>query len=170
LYHWIDVLNRFDEILEKAWKLTGSEEDECVNLCVGVTDEKTKELVVSVLKFSALLIEHSYARHVYNSMESLVTLLGSTDMDIIIAVLNLLYVFSKRSNFLVRLSSDQRHSLQLRLNHLAESWGGKENGFGLAQCCTDKPITVSDYCTLMLCNTVHMCINTVMRVVLGKEL
>jgi hypothetical protein len=141
LYHWIDVLNRFDEILEKAWKLTGSEEDECVNLCVGVTDEKTKELVVSVLKFSALLIEHSYARHVYNSMESLVTLLGSTDMDIIIAVLNLLYVFSKRSNFLVRLSSDQRHSLQLRLNHLAESWGGKENGFGLAQCCTDKPIT-----------------------------
>ena len=25
-----------------------------------------------------------------------------------------------------------------RLTHLAESWGGKENGFGLAQCCRVK--------------------------------
>ena len=28
-----------------------------------------KEMVISVLHFTALLIEHSYARHIYNSME-----------------------------------------------------------------------------------------------------
>ena len=44
LYHWIDVLNRFDEILEKAWKTVGNEEDECVNLCVGVADEVRKSV------------------------------------------------------------------------------------------------------------------------------
>ena len=86
-------------------------------------------------------------------------------MDIIIAVLNLLYVFSKRSNFLVRLSSDQRHSLQLRLNHLAESWGGKENGFGLAQCCMDRPITVSGY----IVNAPTLCMYTIMHKVIDAS-
>ena len=27
-----------------------------------------------------------------------------------------------------------------RLTHLAASWGGKDNGFGLAKCCSDDPI------------------------------
>ena len=42
LYHWIDVLNRFDEILERAWKSEDSKKDDCVNLCVGTTDHKVK--------------------------------------------------------------------------------------------------------------------------------
>uniref|UniRef100_A0A8C7E7B5 HECT, UBA and WWE domain containing E3 ubiquitin protein ligase 1 n=1 Tax=Naja naja TaxID=35670 RepID=A0A8C7E7B5_NAJNA len=87
--------------------------------------EQLKALLLSVLNFTALSIEH------------LTTLLASSDMQVVLAVLNLLYVFSKRSNYITRLGSDKRMPLLSRLQHLAESWGGKENGFGLAECCRD---------------------------------
>ncbi|XP_027564036.1 E3 ubiquitin-protein ligase HUWE1-like, partial [Neopelma chrysocephalum] len=69
--------------------------------------------------------------------QHLTTLLASSDMHVVLAVLNLLYVFSKRSNYITRLGSERRGPLLARLQHLAESWGGKENGFGLAECCRD---------------------------------
>ena len=46
-----------------------------------------------------------------------------------------------RSNFISRLSPDKRSLLLTRLSHLAASWGGKDNGFGLSDCCQDKAIT-----------------------------
>ena len=52
-----------------------------------------KELLLQVLQFTALLIEHSFTRHLYNSMEHLTTLLASSDMTVVLGVLNLLYVF-----------------------------------------------------------------------------
>ena len=48
--------------------------------------------------------------------------------------------FCLRSNFISRLSPDKRSLLLTRLSHLAASWGGKDNGFGLSDCCQDKPI------------------------------
>lgn len=101
-----------------------------------------KELLIHIVVFTALLIEHSFSRHLYNSMEvslrhclphvstclttvlsvtqHLTTLLSSSDMQIVLAVLNLLYVFSKRSNFISRLNSDRRQALIQRLSYLAE--------------------------------------------------
>lgn len=52
-----------------------------------------KELLLQVLQFTALLIEHSFTRHLYSSMEHLTTLLSSSDMTVVLGVLNLLYVF-----------------------------------------------------------------------------
>ena len=111
-----------------------------------------------MLQFTALLIEHSYSRHLYNSIEHLTTLLESTDFYVILSVLNLLYVFSKRSIFIARLLPDKKQALLQRLLYLAEvshlsslfllntlysslinfhvqSWGGKENGLDLVKCC-----------------------------------
>lgn len=77
-------------------------------------------------------------------MEHLNTLLASSDICVVLGVLNLLYMFSKRSNFITRLNSDKRNALLSRLQYLAESWGGKEAGFGLADCCNEsKPIPAS---------------------------
>lgn len=53
-------------------------------------------------------------------MERLVALLSSCDMHVVLGVLNLLYMFSKRSNFITRLDSDKRQALLSRLTHLAE--------------------------------------------------
>ncbi|KAG2455475.1 HUWE1 ligase, partial [Polypterus senegalus] len=80
----------------------------------------------------------------WNIGKHLTTLLASCDMQVVLAVLNLLYVFSKRSNYITRLGSDKRAPLLSRLQHLAESWGGKENGFGLAECCRDLPMMISE--------------------------
>ncbi|XP_070171266.1 E3 ubiquitin-protein ligase HUWE1 isoform X5 [Polyergus mexicanus] len=137
LFHWIDVLDLSDSILEEAaaksldnpWELA----------CDLPQNREAKELLLWVLHFTTLLIEHSFSRHLYNSMEHLVTLLSSCDMHVVLGVLNLLYMFSKRSNFITRLNNDKRQALLSRLNHLAESWGGKENGFGLADCCKEFP-------------------------------
>lgn len=126
LYHWIDVLDLFDSILEKGvckekegqWGLP------CDSIAAvaggGGGSDHLKDLLIHVISFTSLLIEHSFSRHLYNSMEHLTTLLSSSDMQIVLAVLNLLYVFSKRSNFISRLNSERRQALILRLNYLAE--------------------------------------------------
>ncbi|XP_076227161.1 HECT, UBA and WWE domain containing E3 ubiquitin protein ligase 1 isoform X5 [Nomia melanderi] len=144
LFHWIDVLDLNDSILEEA--AARSPDNPWELACDLPQNREAKELLLWILHFTTLLIEHSFSRHLYNSMEHLVSLLSSCDMHVVLGVLNLLYMFSKRSNFITRLNSDKRQALISRLNHLAESWGGKENGFGLAECCKefpDKPLPAS---------------------------
>lgn len=139
LYHWVDILDKFDEILEKACQSHSS--SKWTFACDVAGYEKLKDLLLQVLQFTALLIEHSFSRHLYNSTEYLTILLSSCDMTVVLAVLNLLYVFGKRSNFITRLSIEKKQTLISRLTHLAESWGGKENGFGLADCCKNIPVS-----------------------------
>ncbi|XP_031573679.1 E3 ubiquitin-protein ligase HUWE1-like isoform X3 [Actinia tenebrosa] len=144
LGHWADVLDRFDDILASvskqvngsAWILTYDKLD----ILEGpeVAAEK-RELVNQVLRFTALLIEHAYSRPAYNSAEHLIALLGASDMEVVLSVLGLLYVFSKRCSFIPRLPADKRKPLQQRLLHIGENWGGKSGGFSLAECCKDKP-------------------------------
>ncbi|GFR78690.1 E3 ubiquitin-protein ligase HUWE1, partial [Elysia marginata] len=137
LYHWADVLDVFDTILEKS--CSKDSEKKWTLSCDLEGSEQMKKLLLEVLRFTALLIEHSFSRHLYNSMDHLTTLLTSCDMSIVLYVLNLLYVFSKRSNFIARMSIEKKQGVIQRLIHLAESWGGRENGFGLAECCQDLP-------------------------------
>jgi E3 ubiquitin-protein ligase HUWE1 len=141
LYHWVDVLDRFDKILSEACRdgasPANSDPTQCVFMCPRLQDDQFKRKVVAVLYFTALLVEHSYTRNIYNSTEHLCTLLASSDMDVVLAVLNLLYVFSKRSNFISRLPQKHRFHLNSCLEFLGETWGGKQNGFGLAQCCSE---------------------------------
>jgi E3 ubiquitin-protein ligase HUWE1 len=138
LYHWIDVLDRFDSILSKVTHYSST--STCLYMCPAIREPKTKALILAVLDFTCLLIEHSYARHIYNSTEHLCVLLATPDLDIVLAVLNLLYIFGKRSNYISRLPAQQRSDLNSYLEYLGESWGGKQNGFGLAQCCEDVPL------------------------------
>lgn len=56
----------------------------------------------------------------YNSIEYLIMLLQSSDVHIVLGVLSLLYVFSKRSNFITRLQIDKKQALIGRLIFLAE--------------------------------------------------
>ncbi|XP_028966633.1 E3 ubiquitin-protein ligase HUWE1 [Galendromus occidentalis] len=137
LFHWIDVLDLFDGYLAEA---CGSDGNAWVLPCDLEENKHRRKLLLAILQFTALLIEHSFSRHLYNSMEYLTQLLSSSDMQTVLDVLNLLYVFSKRSNFITRLCAERRQYLLDRLTHLADNWGGKENGFGLAECCRPAPI------------------------------
>lgn len=140
LYHWVDLLDNFDEVLAKCCEK--QHDNQWTLPCDSPTmDPKIKELLMHIISFTALLIEHSFSRHLYSSMDHLITLLSSSDMQIVLSVLGLLFVFSKRSNFIGKLSIEKRQELLTRLSYLAESWGGKENGFGLAECCRDLPMS-----------------------------
>ena len=43
-----------------------------------------------------------------------------SDMDVVLEVLNVLYVFSKRSNFMGRLAGPKKSEIIIRLQYLAE--------------------------------------------------
>ena len=81
----------FDTTLGSACQRSG--ENEWALPCDLPGNEARKSLVLQVLHFTALLIEHSFTRHLYSSMEHLTTLLSSSDMTVVLGVLNLLYVF-----------------------------------------------------------------------------
>jgi E3 ubiquitin-protein ligase HUWE1 len=109
-------LDLFDSILEEACIKTGT----WMLNCDKPENGELKMLVLDILHFTALLIEHSYSRHLYNSIEYLIMLLQSSDVHIVLGVLSLLYVFSKRSNFITRLQIDKKQALIGRLIFLAE--------------------------------------------------
>ena len=118
LYHWADVLDIFDDILDAACNRGGgtdgaSTEHHWALSCDLEGNERDKELLLQVLQFTALLIEHSFTRHLYSSMEHLTTLLASSDMTTVLAVLNLLYVFR-----LITLVVQ----LQNSLNFISSTW------------------------------------------------
>ncbi|XP_067024084.1 E3 ubiquitin-protein ligase HUWE1-like isoform X5 [Acropora muricata] len=145
LQHWVDVMDKFDEILASvakpvngsSWILAYDKLDQLEGL--EIASEK-RCLVNHVLRFTALVLEHSYTRHLYNSIEHLVSLLVASDMEVVLSVLGVLYVFSKRSSFIPRLPAEKRKAIQQRLQCLGETWGGKNAGFGLGHCCQDLPI------------------------------
>ncbi|CAF4142179.1 unnamed protein product, partial [Adineta steineri] len=116
LYDWIDALDLFDAILEEACIKSGT----WMLNCDKSENAELKILVLDILHFTALIIEHSYSRHLYNSIEHLIMLLQSSHVHIILGVLSLLYVFSKRSNFITRLQVDKKQALIDRVTFLAE--------------------------------------------------
>ncbi|XP_016986687.1 E3 ubiquitin-protein ligase HUWE1 isoform X2 [Drosophila rhopaloa] len=141
LYHWIEILDRFDKILEEASRHVNANEfvlqcDTNFQETVRTTDVT---LLLHVLNFTTLLIEHSFSRHLYNSIEHLTVLLSSQNMDIVLAVLNLLYMFSKRSNFIPRLPFEKKELLIVKLFNIAERWGDPNYGLSLKDCCIGEP-------------------------------
>ncbi|XP_070138870.1 E3 ubiquitin-protein ligase HUWE1 isoform X1 [Drosophila bipectinata] len=137
LYHWIEILDRFDKILEEAARHVNA--NEFVLQCDTNFQDQDVTLLLHVLNFTTLLIEHSFSRHLYNSIEHLTQLLSSQNMDIVLAVLNLLYMFSKRSNFIPRLPFEKKELLIVKLFNIAERWGDPNYGLSLKDCCIGEP-------------------------------
>uniref|UniRef100_A0A915HS18 DUF908 domain-containing protein n=1 Tax=Romanomermis culicivorax TaxID=13658 RepID=A0A915HS18_ROMCU len=137
---WADVLNIIDDILESATK---KNDESHVLACDVAENHDLRQQVLDSLKFTATLFEYSFTRGVYQSIEHLTTLLESSDITIIVAVLNVLYVSSKRTSYLGSLPTSQKDALLVRLICLAENYGGKDNGFTVAQCCLKESSSTS---------------------------
>ena len=138
LLNWVTVLDKLDAVLEANCSLINSNGEESQtrydatsNTTIPTSwhlacdspselNRTNKELLLATLHFSSLLIEHSFTRHLYSSTEHLTLLLLSCDMSIVLAVIDVLYVFSKRSNFITRLSADKKQTLITCLIYLAE--------------------------------------------------
>jgi len=92
LLNWADVLDKLDEVLDRCCGSMSGEHAWSV-ACDRPGNERDRQLLLIVLQFSALLIEHSFTRYLYSSMEHLTTLLSSNDMTVVLAVIDVLYVF-----------------------------------------------------------------------------
>lgn len=137
LYHWIPVLDRFDEILEglvKEYKLhdgpqtlpfgrklllgrsdggaeaaaSASRDDELDNL--GFGPEGDRELAESVLQFSRLLMDSCGNRSLYSSSERLGELLNTTSLSLLSSTLHLAFRLAIRYHY-SRARSAQPHAL-----------------------------------------------------------
>ncbi|KAG0347069.1 hypothetical protein BG004_000179 [Podila humilis] len=127
LFHWVGVLNRFDEILDTICK-----SHDMKTACPKPFSPDNQRLIYAILTFSRLLLESCTNRNLYASYEQLNDLLHSRDLDILEACLRLL------------LRPAQRHSAQRsarsiftvsqdRLLAIAHSWGSKDFGLDLVQ-------------------------------------
>ncbi|KAG0319507.1 hypothetical protein BGZ97_002029 [Linnemannia gamsii] len=132
LFHWVSVLNRFDEILDTLCKAHDMKKPQPKEL-----SPADRRLTLAILSFSRLLLESCTNRNLYSSYEQLNDLLNTRDLDILESCLRLL------------LRPAQRHSAQRsarsiftvsqdRLLALAHSWGSKEYGLDLQQLADDK--------------------------------
>lgn len=112
---FLKVLNKFDSILEKV-----IQEYEVDTLQVKGYSPDKKELLLQILRFERLLLEHSMNRKVFNSYDRLNSLMFTSDLDVLIATLLLLLRPSQQYSSQPALS----HSLHIstsRLESLAKT-------------------------------------------------
>ncbi|KAI8602492.1 hypothetical protein EDD21DRAFT_320345 [Dissophora ornata] len=132
LFHWVGVLNRFDEILDNICKSHDMKKPQPKEF----TPEE-RRLVLAILSFSRLLLESCTNRNLYASYEQLNDLLHTRDLDVLESCLRLL------------LRPAQRHSAQRsaksiftvsqdRLLALAHSWGSRDYGLDLQHLADNK--------------------------------
>ena len=121
LYHWIGVLNRFDEALESfsahyglaagpqikpfgnSWVLAGSPDVDQVELeKLRLGTEGDRETVEAILDFTRLLLEKCGNRNLYNSSDRLNELLNTTSLSLVHCTLRVALCLAQRYRERVR--------------------------------------------------------------------
>ena len=143
LYHWINVLDRIDEILASVVekyalnsgpqtkpfgrhvlvdsytndenKATGEDVDAKLN-ALGFGPEGDRELVETILSFSRLLLEKCGNRSLYNSSERLGDLLNTTSLSLLQSTLRLSLCLAQRYHSRQRGSHLQQSLLAAHFN------------------------------------------------------
>uniref|UniRef100_A0A6T6CV04 HECT-type E3 ubiquitin transferase n=1 Tax=Compsopogon caeruleus TaxID=31354 RepID=A0A6T6CV04_9RHOD len=151
LLGWAEVLDRFDDVLERYIKIDRSiqaleNKDPSESLSSrnvddeqGVTStEPDVELVEMVLTVTLALIKgtSSETRSVYNSTEHLISLLGARSPRVVSLALEILATLLQR---LQKPRVPRLHgNLELlnRLLALSKGWGGREKSLGIVDCCS----------------------------------
>ncbi|KAJ2449738.1 E3 ubiquitin-protein ligase tom1, partial [Coemansia sp. RSA 2336] len=121
MYHWIPVLNRFDEIMAEAsekYKLTELQETDF--------DSNTQQTLVSILHFSRLLLENCINRNLYSSVDRLECLLNTSDPTVLENTLRVLLRASQRWSYQRDLRANQA-VMSSRLITLADPWHVKKD-------------------------------------------
>ncbi|KAJ3152973.1 hypothetical protein HDU86_005428 [Geranomyces michiganensis] len=142
-FHWVPVLNRFDNILE-----TLIAEYQLSALQTKDFSADHKALLLAVLSLTTQLWKHCTNRSLYNSYEHLTELLYTGDLDVLMATVQLVLRPAQR------LGSQRslRNTLgvaQERITILAQHWGIKQLGLELDQ------LVVDDLKIPPECNALH---------------
>lgn len=143
LYHWIGVLNRFDELLariishyeldkspqtkpfgryvlaEEYCATNNAQPSECDNALtqLGFGDEGDREFIECILDFSRLLLEKCGNRSLYNSSDRLSALLNTTSLSLIQCTLRIGVCLAQRYYSRARASSSSHFHQTLLAAH-----------------------------------------------------
>lgn len=137
LYYWTGLLNRFDNILEnicRDYELSKIQANDFTPL--------TKRLLVSILRFSRLLIENCTNRKLYSSFEHLNDILYTHDLDVLEAALRLVLRAAQQHS-----SHHPRHEFQIskeRLTTLAMIWTPRDHGLSLVDIAQSEKLNPSE--------------------------
>jgi hypothetical protein len=137
-YHWIEVMDRFDVVLEKG--LPSTAEDSAVHPPLSVIEAydsgQSTPLVIEVLRVSCLIIDSCASRNLslYNSLASLMAM---TMCDSLALVTGALEVFVALGRHRRRLDAAKERDLQFRLTVYALTWSEPSQAFNLVQCVMD---------------------------------
>lgn len=124
LQHWIGPLDRFDAILERFtndYDLSSMEHPQ--------TNEftpRTRDLILSILSFTKILLENSTNRKIYNSFDRLNQLLHTTDQQVLLATLKL--ALRPAQQYSTANPPTAFAISEQRLLTLAQGWATREHG------------------------------------------
>ena len=93
LFHWIPLLNRFDEIFEQKIEKYGLDKEYVKLLLVSSEDE---HLIVSCLRFTYILLDHCFDKQVYSSSERIYALINSSSLEIRLRALEVGIVLAEK--------------------------------------------------------------------------
>ncbi|KAG8686219.1 hypothetical protein FRC08_012682, partial [Ceratobasidium sp. 394] len=134
LNSWTKVLNRFDAILGDMIDKYALNKLQLVNF-----EDGDRRLLLEVLRFERMLLENSTNRKLFASYDRLNALLATSDLDVLVAVLNLLLRPSQQYSS----QPPTSHSLNIsapRLQALALRWPGlREAGMELHELLDSTP-------------------------------
>ncbi|KAJ1862686.1 E3 ubiquitin-protein ligase tom1, partial [Coemansia sp. RSA 486] len=134
MYHWINVLNRFDDIMAEI-----CEKYNLVSFQQTDFDSNTQTLLVAMLNFSRLLMENCINRNLYNSVERLDCLLNTSDVEVLECNLRVLLRAAQRWSYQRDLKTSLT-TMSSRLMTITESWHLQTDG---ASAATTVSTTVS---------------------------
>ncbi|RIA89170.1 hypothetical protein C1645_825193 [Glomus cerebriforme] len=132
LFHWIAVLNRFDNVLENICQTYKLKKLQTVNFTEG-----TRNVLFAILKFSRMLLENCTNRNLYSSYEHLNDLLYTSDLGVLEVLLRLILRPAQRLSNQRALRTNFTIS-QDRILTLAHNWATKEYDLEMAQLASDE--------------------------------
>ncbi|KIJ18752.1 hypothetical protein PAXINDRAFT_167299 [Paxillus involutus ATCC 200175] len=136
---WVKVLDKFDAILEDAIR-----DYDVDKLQLNVFTPATKKIISEILRFERLLLENSTNRKTFNSYDRLMSLLFTSDLDVLILALNLLLRPAQQYSAQPAVSAALSISTP-RLLSLSKRWPGlHEHGISLLQLATPHDVPQVD--------------------------
>lgn len=93
LFHWINVLNKFDLVFAVYIKKYGLDE-EYPKLTIMAPEDSN--VLIACLQFTTLLFEHCSNRSIYNSSDRLYSLIMTADIDVALAALETCVALGER--------------------------------------------------------------------------
>ncbi|KAI9321545.1 hypothetical protein BX666DRAFT_1903406 [Dichotomocladium elegans] len=117
LFHWVQVLNRFDSILQRI-----VEEYDLQHIQSREFESGTKSLLLAIADVSRTLFEYCTNRNIYNSYEHMNALINTTDIDVLVSILRFMLRPAQRTNN-PRAVRSAFVIPQEKITELARRWG-----------------------------------------------